>query len=175
VSVPTVVSPRRPVLNRLVKRARAWVLVRMPTGCSLILSTSSCVSRSLVGGASSLARSNWHYFMLQYDTRMPGDTLLHKAMYRCYLVRAGRIAMGDDLNVDTFDEAIARGRKLLAAQPEAENFSGIEIWHRARLLYSDDCYEGNAGDLGPVISPFQTGEGTIFTTWHPSVADLYSR
>jgi hypothetical protein len=92
-------------------------------------------------------------------------------MYRCYLVRAGRIAMGNDLNVDTFDEAIARGYKLLAAQPEAENFSGVEIWHRARLLYSDDCYADSAGCPGPVISPFQTGEGTIFTTWRPSVAD----
>jgi hypothetical protein len=58
-------------------------------------------------------------------------------MYRCYLVRDGRIVMGDDLNVDTFDEAIARGRQLLAAQPDAEEFSGIEIWHRAKLLYSD--------------------------------------
>jgi hypothetical protein len=65
--------------------------------------------------------------------------------------------MGYDLNVDTFDDALARGRRLLAAQPEAEDFRGIEIWHRARLVYSDDCY----ADSVPVISPFQTGEGTM--------------
>jgi hypothetical protein len=75
----------------------------------------------------------------------PSDTLLNKAMYRCYLVRAGRIAMGDDLDVDTLDEAIACGCRLLAAQPEAENFSGIEIWARASLLYSDDCSQITQG------------------------------
>jgi hypothetical protein len=93
-------------------------------------------------------------------------------MYRCYLVRAGRIAVGYDLNADTIDEAIVRGRTLLAAQPESDHFSGIEIWHRARLLYSDDCYADDARGSGPVISPFQTREGTMVTTWRPSIADL---
>jgi hypothetical protein len=96
-------------------------------------------------------------------------------MYRCYFVRAGRIAAGCDLDADTFDEALVRGRRLLAAQPESEQFSGIEIWHRARLLYSDDGYADDARASSPVISPFQTGEATIFTTWRPSVADLYAR
>jgi hypothetical protein len=96
-------------------------------------------------------------------------------MYRCYLVRAGRIAVGCDLDADTIDEAITRGRRLLAAQPESDHFSGIEIWHRARLLHSDDGYADDARDSGPVTSPFQTGEATIFTTWRPSVADAYAR
>jgi hypothetical protein len=71
-------------------------------------------------------------------------------MYRCYLVRAGRIAMGYDLDVGILDEAIACGRRLLAAQPEAENFSGIEIWCRTSLLYSDDCPQMTQGVYGPV-------------------------
>jgi hypothetical protein len=64
--------------------------------------------------------------MLQYDTGFSSDTLLHKAMCCCYIVCAGRIAMGNDLNEDLCDEAIGRGRTLLAAKPEAGNYSGIE-------------------------------------------------
>ena len=56
-------------------------------------------------------------------------------MYRCYLVRDKRIAMGVDLDVDTLDGAVAQGHRLLGAQPETENFSGIEIWQGTSLLY----------------------------------------
>jgi hypothetical protein len=84
-------------------------------------------------------------------------------MYRCYLVRAGRIAVGYDLNADTIDEAIALGRRLLAAQPESEHFSGVEIWHRARLLYSDDCYADNARGSGLSSAHFKRAKAR----WSP--------
>jgi hypothetical protein len=56
-------------------------------------------------------------------------------MYRCYLIRDGRIAVGEDLDADTLDRAVAQGRRLLAAQQDAENFRGIEIWQGRSLLY----------------------------------------
>jgi hypothetical protein len=64
-------------------------------------------------------------------------------MYRCYLIRNGHIAMGEDLCVETPDEAMDQGRRLLAAQPKGENFSGIEIWRGATLLY----YDRNTRDI----------------------------
>lgn len=91
-------------------------------------------------------------------------------MYRCYLICGGRIAKGDDLDVDTLNEAILHGRMLLATQPQSEHFIGIEIWRGTSLLYSDKCHADDAGCQAPVVSPFQTGESTIFSTWRPSLA-----
>lgn len=91
-------------------------------------------------------------------------------MYRCYLICGGRIAKGDDLDVDTLDDAILSGRMLLATQPQADCFTGIEIWLGTSLLYSDKCHADDAGCHVPVVSPFQTGESTLFSTWRPSFA-----
>jgi len=58
-------------------------------------------------------------------------------MYRCYLLRDGRIAKAENLEVKTLTDAIVTGRKLLVEQPVAKNYTGIEIWQAASLLYSD--------------------------------------
>ena len=56
-------------------------------------------------------------------------------MYRCYLIRNSRIAIGDDLDVETLGEAITGSRRLLALQPEAEGFSGSKSG-RARPCFT---------------------------------------
>ncbi len=66
-------------------------------------------------------------------------------MYRCYLLREGRIVKAENLDVATLDNAIVAGRELLAAQAPSRGFNGIEIWHAASLLYSEkkgDCAGG---------------------------------
>ncbi|MDR3531044.1 MAG: hypothetical protein P4L90_10895 [Rhodopila sp.] len=89
-------------------------------------------------------------------------------MYRCYLIRAGRIAIGDAVNVETLNKAIAHGRRLLAAQPQAEAFTGIEIWRGTSLLYSDKCHTTDTGCPAHIISPFQTYKTTNLSAGHPS-------
>jgi hypothetical protein len=91
------------------------------------------------------------------------------AMYRCYLIRDGRIARGDDFDVRTLWKAKALGRKLFALQPQTDNFSGIEIWQGASLLYSDQCHAHDTGRPAPIVSPFETSESTMFLTWRPCV------
>ena len=58
-------------------------------------------------------------------------------MYRCYLLREGRIVKAENLDVATLEDAIIAGRQLLTAQAPSRGFRGIEIWHGASLLYSD--------------------------------------
>jgi hypothetical protein len=82
--------------------------------------------------------------------------------YRCYLIRNGRIDLGDDINAERLADAIAHGHKILAMQPQPANFSGIEIWHGELRVYGDDCYADGTGHLTPVVSPFQTSESTMF-------------
>jgi hypothetical protein len=61
------------------------------------------------------------------------------------------------------------GRKLFALQPQTDNFSGIEIWQGASLLYSDQCHAHDTGRPAPIVSPFETSESTMFLTWRPCV------
>jgi hypothetical protein len=91
------------------------------------------------------------------------------AMYRCYLIRDGRIARGDDFDVRTLWKAKALGRELFASQPQTDNFSGIEIWQGASLLYSNKCHAHDSGRPAPIVSPFETSESTMFLTWRPGV------
>ena len=90
-------------------------------------------------------------------------------MYRCYLIRNGRIAMGDDLDVETLAKALTHGRRLIAARSETETFSGMEIWCGTSLVYSDACYANGDGPAPKIDSPFQTPESTILPTWRPSL------
>jgi hypothetical protein len=69
-------------------------------------------------------------------------------MYRCYLLRDGRIVKAENLDVATLDQAIAAGRRLLADQPRDRIFSGIEIWHGTTMLYADTHGQGGDGTSG---------------------------
>jgi len=90
-------------------------------------------------------------------------------MYRCYLIRNGRIAIGDDLDGETLAKALAHGRRLIAARSKTETFSGMEIWCGASLVYSDACYADGDGTPPEIDSPFQTPESTILPNWRPSL------
>ena len=50
-------------------------------------------------------------------------------------------------------------------QPESADFSGIEIWYGEFRVYGDDGYADDTGSHTPVVSPFQTGESTMFLAW----------
>jgi hypothetical protein len=82
--------------------------------------------------------------------------------YRCYLIRNGRIELGYDINLKRLADAIAHGHATLKMQPKSSNFSGIEVWYGESRVYGEDCYADDTGDLTPVVSPFQTGESTMF-------------
>nr|WP_294553595.1 hypothetical protein [uncultured Rhodopila sp.] len=91
-------------------------------------------------------------------------------MYRCYLIRNGRIALGDDVDVDTLASALAHGRRLIASRSAGGMFNGMEIWSGATLVYSDTGYAGESAAPAAVVSPFQTAESTILPNWRPSLA-----
>ncbi len=91
-------------------------------------------------------------------------------MYRCYLIRNGRIALGDDADVDTLANALAHARRLMASPSAGGTFSGMEIWNGATLLYSDTGYAGESAAPAAIVSPFQTAESTILPNWRPSLA-----
>jgi hypothetical protein len=57
-------------------------------------------------------------------------------VFRCYFTRGGHIAMGDNLDVVTLEEAIAAGKKMLAERAVVDNLDGIEVWDRATFLYA---------------------------------------
>ncbi len=59
------------------------------------------------------------------------------SMYRCYLLRAGRIVKADNLDVATLEQAIIAGRSMLADQPMDKSFSGFEIWHGTAMLHAE--------------------------------------
>jgi hypothetical protein len=91
-------------------------------------------------------------------------------MYRCYLIRNGRIVEGDDLDVETPAAAVARGRRLIAERSNTAAFSGLEIWCGASLVYSDRCYADDTRSPSAIDSPFLTRETTILPNWRPSSA-----
>jgi hypothetical protein len=88
-------------------------------------------------------------------------------MYRCYLIRNGRIAWGEDLDCDTTDDAKAGARALWISRPDSNSFTGLEVWKGATLVHLDGC---RAGEPCPIASPFETGESTIYSTWRPTTA-----
>lgn len=57
-------------------------------------------------------------------------------MFRCHFTRQDHIAMGENLDSTTLEEAISLGRKMLLERADRENLDGIEIWDCAALLYS---------------------------------------
>ncbi|HYZ23334.1 MAG TPA: hypothetical protein VE690_14375 [Rhodopila sp.] len=75
-------------------------------------------------------------------------------MYRCYVIHNGRIARAEELSAIDLDEAVTQGRALLAADPQTTTESGIEIWHRADLLYSDKRHAVDTGRPAHILSPF---------------------
>ncbi|HEY4042116.1 MAG TPA: hypothetical protein VGM32_09785 [Rhodopila sp.] len=56
-------------------------------------------------------------------------------MYRCHFTRAGHVAHGCNLQVETLDAAIATGRKILADLIDPDDCDGLEIWLDCALLY----------------------------------------
>ncbi|MEA2736787.1 MAG: hypothetical protein QOH05_94 [Acetobacteraceae bacterium] len=66
-------------------------------------------------------------------------------MYRCYMIRAGRIAMRVDPDVDDIEVAVLRCRLLLTMQAGDEGFGGFEVWRGVSLVYQEML----ATDAGP--------------------------
>ena len=88
-------------------------------------------------------------------------------MYRCYLIRDGRIAWGEYLECPTTDEAKALGHALRNSRGRSDSFDGIEVWHGESLVYND----GEPRDsTAQTSSPFETAESTIYRTWRPTTA-----
>jgi hypothetical protein len=56
-------------------------------------------------------------------------------MYRCYLLRAGRIGRRGDVDIESLDMAIVDCRSMLAMKPASEGFDGFEIWEGRSLIY----------------------------------------
>jgi hypothetical protein len=59
-------------------------------------------------------------------------------MFRCHFTRSGHVAMGENIDSATLDDAIAAGKQMLAERAAADDLDGIEIWHRAAFLYTSD-------------------------------------
>jgi DNA-binding XRE family transcriptional regulator len=91
-------------------------------------------------------------------------------MYRCYLLRNGRVAWAEDLDCHTTDEARACAQALLKSLPQGDGSTGIEVWKGATLVHRDECQAGQAWKPGPIVSPFETAESTIYSTWRPTTA-----
>ncbi len=89
-------------------------------------------------------------------------------MYRCYLIRNGRIALGDD--AETLAGALEYGRRQIASQPASGPFSGMEIWRGGSLVYNDTAYGEANGSPAAIDSPFQTAESTILPNWCRSLS-----
>ena len=57
-------------------------------------------------------------------------------MYRCHFTRSDHIAMGENLDAATLNEAIEKGHRMLAERSQTDNLDGIEIWDCAAFLYA---------------------------------------
>jgi hypothetical protein len=90
-------------------------------------------------------------------------------MYRCYVIRNGRIASGEDLDVESLATAVAHGRRLLAARMRTGMFSGMEIWSGTSLIYSDKGYTEDPKSSAAIDSPFQTPESTMLPNWRTTL------
>jgi hypothetical protein len=87
-------------------------------------------------------------------------------MYRCYLIRNGRIVWGENLDSPTADDAKAAARALWMSHPDSNDLTGIEVWKGATLV----CRVEQTGKPDPIASPFETAESTIYSTWRPTKA-----
>jgi hypothetical protein len=101
------------------------------------------------------------------SARPLGEGLVHRVtgchvVYRCYLIRNGRIESGYDIYSERLSDAVAQGQAIIMMQAQPASFSGIEIWCGESRVYGDDCYADDTGHLTPIISPFQTDESTMF-------------
>jgi hypothetical protein len=95
--------------------------------------------------------------------------------FHCYLIHHGRIAKAEALAEASLAEAVAQGRRLLMADDGTTSGSGIEIWERAALLYSDRCHASDTGHAAPVLSPFQTADSTMMPGLHRSTSPSLAR
>jgi hypothetical protein len=91
-------------------------------------------------------------------------------MYRCYLIHDGRIARAEEFTAENLEDAIAQGRALLVADRAATDGSGIEIWQRSSLLYTERRHTSETAIPADIISPFATPDTVILPTWQPSCA-----
>jgi hypothetical protein len=57
-------------------------------------------------------------------------------MFRCHFTKAGRIVLGDNLEVATLEQAINEGWRLLAEKTPADDLEGFEIWQCSAFLYA---------------------------------------
>lgn len=91
-------------------------------------------------------------------------------MFRCYFIKTGRIAWGEDLKASTLAEAIELAWDLRQASLQSDQSPGIEIWQGASLLYQDVEEADQIQSSAPIVSPFDTPDSTIYATWRPSQA-----
>jgi hypothetical protein len=95
-------------------------------------------------------------------------------MYRCYLIRNGRIVRGDYLDAATLEQAVTDARRLMAMHLRCGPFSGMEIWSGTALVYSDTPYGDTTGAPTPIDSPFDTPDTTMLPNWRPTLGRLTS-
>jgi hypothetical protein len=88
-------------------------------------------------------------------------------MYRCYLIRNGRIVWGENHDCHTTEEAKASARTLLMSHPHCNSFTGIEVWKGTTLVYRAELRSAQAASIA---SPFDTAESTIYPNWRPTKA-----
>jgi hypothetical protein len=81
-------------------------------------------------------------------------------MFRCYFTRSGRIAMGENLDSVTLDEAIASGEKMLTERADGDDFDGIEIWDCAAFLYASTAKQTARGNGVKACAGLLGGEAT---------------
>ena len=58
-------------------------------------------------------------------------------MYRCYILRDGRIQMRVDPDLPDIDEAIVCCRTILGMHEEREQLNGFEVWRGVSLIYRE--------------------------------------
>jgi hypothetical protein len=66
-------------------------------------------------------------------------------MYRCYILRDGRIHMRVEPDLAGVDEAIVCCRTILATHEERETLNGFEVWCGVSLVYSEIAATGGMG------------------------------
>jgi hypothetical protein len=61
-------------------------------------------------------------------------------IYRCYVVKSGRIIAGEDIDAATLGEAIAAGFKMIAERADAHLIDGFEIWQGWSFRYKSGTW-----------------------------------
>jgi hypothetical protein len=66
-------------------------------------------------------------------------------VFRCHFTKAGRIVLGENLEVTELAQAIAEGWRLLAEKTQTDDLEGFEIWHCSDFLFATDGLHGKPG------------------------------